>query len=527
MTTPTTAAAQAGLAHSQRAAQDVQDKSRQIDSLKRDLNPSKDKSKKLREACEGFESVFIQKMWEQMRATVPKGGMLQGRDEQYWQGMFDQELSKKMSSAGGIGLADMMYDQLSRNLVSASRTTASGLSAAANSATDKGGFMVSAAPLLPPDSGNMSADAGNNDAGSPKGMDSSKAVASTSAAPSAPQGAGNAMYAGEAAQPEAVPHGAGKGSLSAAAPQSGNNPTVASTVAPHEEESPAVVQQVLEQLRSQNGQSSGSDMGAATGAATGMGMVGNPGSTMTGAQAVAAVQSMTPAQAMALAQGMPWAQVQAMNAPAGSAPAAQAGQNSAPSGLENAQMAAQIANTRMPAGGVLPPMTPMQRQGQIHYSASTKGKGTNTATTAKTMHESTQALKNPLQGNVQGAPGVSAGQFVQKSIIVPESQTPAGKNTQANMSMTAEQIAGLSAAEALAKEGAQKPVAAPANAAAIPGLTPTAGPGIASPAVPATAQEPQVINTTFTTNVPPGRRNSRQGQRMAKGQAIRSLNPQG
>lgn len=98
------------------------------------------KAKKLREACEGFESVFIQKMWQEMRNTLPKNGLLHGRDEQYWQDMYDQELSKSMTSAGGIGLADMMYEQLSRNLVSASRGTAgSGRGAS---------FTPSAAPLL-------------------------------------------------------------------------------------------------------------------------------------------------------------------------------------------------------------------------------------------------------------------------------------------------------------------------------------------------------------------------------------------
>lgn len=56
------------------------------------------KAKKLREACEGFESVFIQKMWQEMRNTLPKNGLLHGRDEQYWQDMYDQELSKSMTS---------------------------------------------------------------------------------------------------------------------------------------------------------------------------------------------------------------------------------------------------------------------------------------------------------------------------------------------------------------------------------------------------------------------------------------------
>ena len=65
------------------------------------------KNRRLRDACEGFESIFIQKMWQQMRATLPKEGLLKGREEAYWQDMYDQELAKSMTSAGGIGLAPL------------------------------------------------------------------------------------------------------------------------------------------------------------------------------------------------------------------------------------------------------------------------------------------------------------------------------------------------------------------------------------------------------------------------------------
>ena len=103
------------------------------------------KEKKLRESCEGFESIFIQKMWEEMRKTLPKSTLLHGKEEQFWQGMYDQELAKKMTSAGGIGLADMMYAQLSRSLVSASRNTATDASSAGQRA-----FTPDAAPMLAP-----------------------------------------------------------------------------------------------------------------------------------------------------------------------------------------------------------------------------------------------------------------------------------------------------------------------------------------------------------------------------------------
>jgi len=126
------------------------------------------KEKKLRESCEGFESIFIQKMWEEMRKTLPKSTLLHGKEEQFWQGMYDQELAKKMTSAGGIGLADMMYAQLSRSLVSASRNTATDATSASPRA-----FTPEAAPMLAPmpsaDDGSDSASSSPSGKGRPSG----------------------------------------------------------------------------------------------------------------------------------------------------------------------------------------------------------------------------------------------------------------------------------------------------------------------------------------------------------------------
>lgn len=94
-----------------------------VDALRKRLGDSRTEQEKLRESCEGFESLFIQKMWEQMRKTLPKEGYLHSKDEETYQSMFDVELSKKMASAGGIGLADMLYDQLSQKLTDTARTT--------------------------------------------------------------------------------------------------------------------------------------------------------------------------------------------------------------------------------------------------------------------------------------------------------------------------------------------------------------------------------------------------------------------
>ena len=62
-----------------------------------------------------FESIFIEELLKIMRKTVPKSGFLNGgwTEEFYWD-MLDQELSECMAGAGGIGLAKMVYQQMSR-----------------------------------------------------------------------------------------------------------------------------------------------------------------------------------------------------------------------------------------------------------------------------------------------------------------------------------------------------------------------------------------------------------------------------
>jgi Rod binding domain-containing protein len=79
---------------------------------------------KLKKACQDFEAVFIGQIWKQMRASVPKEGMLHSKEEESYLSMFDQELSVKMARSGGIGLSDMLYANLSERLVNASRDTA-------------------------------------------------------------------------------------------------------------------------------------------------------------------------------------------------------------------------------------------------------------------------------------------------------------------------------------------------------------------------------------------------------------------
>ena len=74
-------------------------------------------AKKLREACEGFEAMFLSMMYKQMRATVPENELFGKKSNaiKIFEDMRDTELMNAAAKSGGVGLADMMYKQLTIN----------------------------------------------------------------------------------------------------------------------------------------------------------------------------------------------------------------------------------------------------------------------------------------------------------------------------------------------------------------------------------------------------------------------------
>lgn len=106
----------------QEGGQSLQNRLRELRSRLEPGDTGQDEAK-LRKACQDFEAVFIGQIWKQMRSSVPKDGMLHSKEEESYLSMFDQELSVKMSRSGGIGLSDLLYENLSQRLVNASRDT--------------------------------------------------------------------------------------------------------------------------------------------------------------------------------------------------------------------------------------------------------------------------------------------------------------------------------------------------------------------------------------------------------------------
>lgn len=96
------------------------------DSLERRIRqlqhkgPKTVEEKELMSAAQEFESFFMYLLIKEMRKTVDESKMFHGgRAEEIFRDMLDEEMAKEMAHTPGqgIGIAKMLYDQLSRNII--------------------------------------------------------------------------------------------------------------------------------------------------------------------------------------------------------------------------------------------------------------------------------------------------------------------------------------------------------------------------------------------------------------------------
>ncbi len=70
----------------------------------------------LKDVCADFESIFLNMMYKQMKATIPESEFLKKSSaEKIFEDMLDEEIINT-SSNRGVGLAEMMYKQLNKQL---------------------------------------------------------------------------------------------------------------------------------------------------------------------------------------------------------------------------------------------------------------------------------------------------------------------------------------------------------------------------------------------------------------------------
>ena len=88
--------------------------------LERRLNPDAERGeredKELRDACEAFESYFLQMMFREMRKTSfdENGFIPKSSAEKIFTDMLDEEVSKATAKSGGVGIAEMLYKQMTK-----------------------------------------------------------------------------------------------------------------------------------------------------------------------------------------------------------------------------------------------------------------------------------------------------------------------------------------------------------------------------------------------------------------------------
>jgi len=70
-------------------------------------------SQRLKKACSDFESIFINQMLKASDAGISgEGGFLKGNDGKIIKSMFNEKLAGTMSSGGGIGLGEILFEKL-------------------------------------------------------------------------------------------------------------------------------------------------------------------------------------------------------------------------------------------------------------------------------------------------------------------------------------------------------------------------------------------------------------------------------
>ncbi len=78
-----------------------------------EVNPNSDAT--LREVAQQFESLFLHMMLKSMRSAVPESDLMSSQQTGFYQEMLDQQLSTELPKQGGIGLADIIVQQLGGN----------------------------------------------------------------------------------------------------------------------------------------------------------------------------------------------------------------------------------------------------------------------------------------------------------------------------------------------------------------------------------------------------------------------------
>ena len=75
------------------------------------------RNQEIKDASVQLEAIFLKLMYNEMWKTVPKSNLFGENSNamDIYRDMYNEELTKKAAEGGGIGLADFIYGQLTKN----------------------------------------------------------------------------------------------------------------------------------------------------------------------------------------------------------------------------------------------------------------------------------------------------------------------------------------------------------------------------------------------------------------------------
>jgi flagellar protein FlgJ len=94
-------------------AVDTKQRIQRMQNAKKSGHAGKGADAEMSDVCRQMESLFIHHLLKEMRATVHKSGFISGgRAEEIYTSMMDAEMAINISKRGGIGLSEMLLQQL-------------------------------------------------------------------------------------------------------------------------------------------------------------------------------------------------------------------------------------------------------------------------------------------------------------------------------------------------------------------------------------------------------------------------------
>lgn len=80
----------------------------------RELIGKADSPEKLRQVAKGFESVLLMSLFEEMKRTIPEGGLFTDPTCKQMNDLFWHYLAEDLADQGGMGLSEQLYRQMSQ-----------------------------------------------------------------------------------------------------------------------------------------------------------------------------------------------------------------------------------------------------------------------------------------------------------------------------------------------------------------------------------------------------------------------------